>query len=161
MNSLREKIEIRACDSRIYTKSDGLLYACLEGSGTAVTFYDSATHAGGMLYYLLPSSQEAAGFSNPCQFADTGIEKTLFSLVETGAQWDSLTIKLCGAMISGGDENQDSVSRRNILAARKVLWRLGLLLQNQDVGGDKPLELFLDVTDGTVTVQSGSVKRNV
>jgi chemotaxis receptor (MCP) glutamine deamidase CheD len=64
-------------------------------------------------------------------------------------------------MISGGDENQDSVSRRNILAARKVLWRLGLLLQNQDVGGDKPLELFLDVTDGTVTVQSGSVKRNV
>jgi chemotaxis protein CheD len=160
MNDIMNKTDIQASESRISTDPQDVLFTRLEGQSTAVIFYDKTAQIGGLLHYLFPSSKTADS-ARPCQFADTGIEKTLFSMLDAGAEWERLIIRICGAAVSGKNEEQDTISKRNVMTARKVCWRLGLFIQSLDVGGDKPRELNFNVADGTVIVRSGEVEKRI
>jgi len=159
MNDVINKTDVQASESRISTDSKDVLYARLEGQSTAVVFYDSTAHVGGLLHYLLPSAKTADS-PRPCQYADTGIEKTLFSMIGAGAEWDRMIIKISGAAVTG-NAAADTLSRRNVLAARKVCWRLGLFIRSLDIGGDKKRELSFNVSDGSVIVRSGDVEKQI
>jgi chemotaxis protein CheD len=160
MDNGMNKIDIQASESKISTDLQDVLFTCLEGQSTAVVFYDSTARIGGLLHYLLPSPKTPDSV-RPYQFADTGIEKTLFSMIDAGAEWDRLTIKISGAAMTGENAEQDTISKRNVLAARKVFWRLGLFIQSVDVGGDKPRELSMSVADGAVIVRSDEVDKRI
>jgi chemotaxis protein CheD len=154
------KTDIQASESKISSDSQDVLFTRLEGQSTAVVFYDSIAKVGGLLHYLFPSPK-TTDCVRPYQFADTGIEKTLFSMIDAGAEWDRLIIKISGAAVTGKNADQDTISRRNVLTARKVCWRLGLFIQSVDVGGDKPRELSLSVADGAVIVRSEDVDKRI
>jgi chemotaxis protein CheD len=159
MNNTVNKIDVQACESKISTDSQDVLCTCLEGQSTAVAFYDSTAHIGGLLHFLLPSA-ETTDSVRSYQYADTGIEKTIFSMVEAGAEWDHMIIKIAGAAVTG-NAAQDTLAKRNILAARSVFWRLGLLIRSLDIGGENKRELNLNVADGTVIVRSGTVEKKM
>jgi chemotaxis receptor (MCP) glutamine deamidase CheD len=47
-----------------------------------------------------------------------------------------------------------TIGRRNVLAARSVLWQNGIMVHGEDVGGVAPRTVTIAVASGHVTVKS-------
>ena len=46
------------------------------------------------------------------------------------------------------------MGRRNVIAARGILWRNGVLVEGEDIGGTVPRTLTMGAADGRVTVKT-------
>ncbi len=53
------------------------------------------------------------------------------------------------------------IGKRNYLAIRKVLWRNGMFIDAEDVGGSSPRNMYLNIEDGTVSVKSDNVEKTL
>lgn len=123
------------------------------GSCIAVCLWDPAARVTGLLHFLLADSRinPARAHQQPAAFADTGIPELFTAAYGVGAARNR-----CRVWIAGGADIQNAgaggavlgVGRRNILAAKNLLWRSGVLLQGEEVGGSVPR---------TVTVGNGRV----
>jgi chemotaxis protein CheD len=60
-----------------------------------------------------------------------------------------------GADVTSIGLGGDSVGKRNILAARSLLWKNGVMVQREAVGGTDARTVSLHVSDGQVHVSSG------
>lgn len=115
MNERINKMDVQASESKISSDAQDVLCTRLEGQGTAVMFYDPSIRIAGLFHYLLPSAREKENL-RPYQYADTGIEKTLFSMIDAGSEWDRIIIKISGAAVTGNPE-QD-IFRVSMLAVK-------------------------------------------
>ncbi len=141
------------------SKTRGLTIAThAVGSCIAVCIFDPIAEVAGMLHFLLPEStinpERAEG--NPAVFADTGIPLLFQTAYEHGFAKQRAVVKLVG----GAEMPQTSGSwfntgRRNLLAARNLLWRNGVFVAAQDVGGTDARTVHMSVTDGRLRVFSG------
>jgi chemotaxis protein CheD len=128
------------------------------GSCIAVCIFDPIAAVAGMLHFLLPESTinpERAG-RYPAVFADTGIPLLFQTAYEHGLVKQRAIVKLVG----GAEMPQTSgawfnTGRRNLLAARNLLWRNGVFVAAQDVGGTDARTVHMAVTDGRLQVFSG------
>jgi chemotaxis receptor (MCP) glutamine deamidase CheD len=48
------------------------------------------------------------------------------------------------------------VGRRNQVAAKNLLWRNGVLIKAERLGGCEPRNVLLSVSDGTLRITSGN-----
>ena len=62
-------------------------------------------------------------------------------------------MRLVGAAAVPGEAGSEKVAKRNLLAARGALWRRGVLLDGEDVGGTKARRATLTVKDGQLVVE--------
>jgi chemotaxis protein CheD len=72
-----------------------------------------------------------------------------------------MVVKVAGGAFAGADANADQfqIGKRNFLALRKLLWKNGVLLHAQDVGGlQTSRTVFLDVATGAFTVRSNGAE---
>jgi chemotaxis protein CheD len=73
-----------------------------------------------------------------------------------GAEKSRLVIKVAGGAtineVSGLDYFQ--IGKRNIVMLRKLLWRNGVFIKAESVGGDISRTLTLDIESGRVTILS-------
>ena len=128
---------------------DGLAVYGL-GATVAVILYDETTKVGGCLQFMLSGSisspQRAREY--PGMFADTGIALLLKSCLAAGAQRESLTARLAG----GADLMEKGpgyrVGEENIVAARKILSGLGIVIRVEATGGCIFRTVRLDTTTG-------------
>jgi chemotaxis protein CheD len=128
------------------------------GSCVAVCLCDPDSHVAGLIHFLLPDSrinpQRAA--DQPATFADTGIPLVFQAAYKLGAAKRRLRVKLVGgAEIAGETSTTFNVGRRNLLAAKNMLWRNGVLIDCEDVGGRTVRTVHLTVDDGRVQITSG------
>lgn len=94
-------------------------------------------------------------------FCDTGMDILIDNLIRHRANKNRMIVKIAGgAAMKTGPKGFD-IGKRNFLALRKVLWKHGLMLRGQDVGGDQPRNLFLYMEDGTVMVKSVGVHKAI
>jgi chemotaxis protein CheD len=128
------------------------------GSCIAVCIFDPVSVVAGMLHFLLPESSinpERAG-NNPAVFADTGIPLLFQTAYDHGLVKQRAIVKLVGGaempQTTGATFN---TGRRNLLAARNVLWRNGVFVAAQDVGGSDARTVHMSVADGRLHVLSG------
>lgn len=132
------------------------------GSCIALAVYDPRIRAGGLLHFMLPDSAIAAQSErNPYKFADSGIPKLVDEVCALGASKRRLEVWAAGAanMIesAGGFE----IGKRNHQALRRVLWKSGLLLQGEAVGGNQSRSVRLDLATGNFWVQGGGEERKL
>ncbi len=115
---------------------------------------------GGMVHLLLPDSKinpERAGVQ-PGAFADTGIPLLFRTAYAQGAVKARCRVHLVGgATISGAPTMEPSVGKRNVLAARQMLWRNGVMVEKEHVGGTAARNVALDLTDGSVQLSGSQV----
>jgi len=52
-----------------------------------------------------------------------------------------------------------NIGKRNYLAVRKILWKQGMFIDAEDVGGFSPRTLYMSVTDGAVTIRSNGLEK--
>lgn len=134
--------------------------ACLAtyalGSCIAVGMYDPALRIGAMLHFMLPDSAIDRGQAGvrPALFADTGIAALLKSMTAMGAEKSRLKVHLAGGAQMVVAESTLNIGKRNYLAARKNLWRLGVLVAGEAVGGSAARNLVLPIGTGEFVVKT-------
>lgn len=154
--TMKKNIIVQVSDARFSKDPSTTLVTYSLGSCIAVTLYDAAQRIGGMIHFQLPTSSmdPERARKDPFMFADTGLDILIGKLVELGAVKKRLDVKIAGgAAMAAGPKGFD-IGKRNVLALRKVLWQHGIFLSGQDVGGEVPRNMYLDVETGIVLVRA-------
>ena len=152
----KSRIVVNVSDAKVSNDPVGVIMTHSLGSCIAVSLYAPATHIGGMLHYQLPQSKNDSqrAKEKPFMYADTGMNILVDKLVSMGANKKRMQIKIAGeAAMDTGPKGFD-IGKRNCLAIRKLLWKYGMFLDAEDVGGFSPRNLYLDIDDGTVIMRS-------
>jgi chemotaxis protein CheD len=127
------------------------------GSCIAVVIWDPVARVGGLLHFMLPESavdRDTQGRANPYRYADTGTPLLFRAAYEKGAEKGRLVVRLAGGanvVDAGGVFN---IGRRNYAAVRKILWKAGVLVHGEDVGGAVSRTVRLEVATGRCTVST-------
>ena len=95
-------------------------------------------------------------------FADTGIPL----LFEAAAQHGLSRKRAIVTLVGGAEMTQQtgssfSTGRRNALAAKTVLWRAGVFVAGQEIGGTGARTLYLSVSDGRMEVHNGQTYKEL
>jgi chemotaxis protein CheD len=131
------------------------------GSCVAVCIWDPAARVAGLLHVLLPDSRISPprAARQPAAFADTGVPLLFHAGYALGAEKKRLRVSLVGGGESAAAERDETapfnVGRRNILAVKNVLWRNGVLVDAEDVGGTIVRTVYLSAERGQIVVASG------
>ena len=157
------RIIVSVSDAKVSANPSDVLVTYSLGSCIGVCLYDPVTNIGGMLHYQLPDSKmdvERAR-KKPFMFADTGMKILVGKLVEIGAKKKRMQVKIAGgAAMDTGPKGFD-IGKRNHLAFRKIMWKNGMFVDSEDVGGFSPRNVYMDMADGTVTIKSNGVEKQL
>lgn len=127
------------------------------GSCIALALHDAVTPVGGLLHFMLPEStlDPARARANPFVFGDSGIALLLERMSARGAT--RLVAHAAGGARLMGGEDVLEIGKRNYLATRRILWKAGVLLRGEAIGGTSSRNMYLEIGTGKVWVdQPGS-----
>jgi chemotaxis protein CheD len=160
---VKTQITVNVSDAKVSRDPSDVILTHSLGSCIGVCLYDATARVGGMLHYQLPDSKTNPDRAqqNPFMFADTGLNLLVKKLETLGAKRKLLNVKIAGgAAMNTGPKGFD-IGKRNCLAIRKLLWRFGMFLDAEDVGGDSPRNLYLSISDGTVIMKSNGREKTL
>ena len=143
-------------DYKISKISGDIVKTYALGSCIALIVYDRVMKIGGMIHCALPDSNvdlEKAK-AKPAYFVDTGLPILFNQMKDEGA-----FIKNCYIKIAGGANIMDpkgvfDIGKRNVLAAKKWLWKYTLGPIAEDIGGDISRTVSLIIDTGEVIIQN-------
>jgi chemotaxis protein CheD len=103
---------------------------------------------------MLPESNLDTGKAErrPFVFADTGIPRLFNDAYALGAQKRRLQVTAAGGARMVDREGVFNVGKRNCLALRKILWKAGVMIQAEDLGGSASRTVRLDMASGAITL---------
>lgn len=132
------------------------------GSCLGVAVHDPVAGVAGLLHVMLPLSSldEARARANPALFVDTGVPALFKACYRLGAVKSRMLVRVAGGAAAGapGDADQFQIGRRNLLTLRRLLWKNGVLVQSQDVGGHQlSRTMYVRVADGAVSLRRGGL----
>jgi chemotaxis protein CheD len=127
------------------------------GSCIAVCIFDQTAGVAGMLHFLLPEAaiNPRRAHTNPAVFADTGIPLLFQQAYGLGLRKPRAIVKLVGGAEMAQTRGAFNTGKRNLLAARNLLWRNGVFVAAEDVGGTEARTVHMSVDDGRLQVVSG------
>jgi len=145
-------------DCKVTRDADSVLVTYALGSCIAVAMHDPVTKASGLLHYMLPESTIDAKKAelNPFMFADTGIPRLMEALKVAGADSKRMIVRLAGGAQVLDSEGVFQIGKRNYLAARRILWKAGVLIAGEAVGGEVSRTTRLEVATGRLWVREGA-----
>lgn len=160
---LKTRLTVNISDARVSQDLADVLVTYSLGSCIGVCLYDTHAHIGGMLHYQLPESkmdpQRAA--QKPLMFADTGMKLLIDKMQSMGANKKRMQVKIAGgAAMATGPKGFD-IGKRNYLAIRKILWKNGMFIDAEDIGGNSPRNMYLNIETGAVTVRSTGLEKQL
>ncbi len=149
-------------DMKVSASVDDSLVTYALGSCLGIAVYDPTALVGGLLHVMLPLSSidQAKGQENPAIFVDTGVPALFRACYRLGAVKQRMIVRVAGGASVGapGDPDQFQIGKRNMLTLRKLLWKNGLLIQAQDVGGHRlARNMTLRIADGSITIKTAGV----
>jgi chemotaxis protein CheD len=149
-------ITVGIADCQTSKDPDSTLVTFALGSCVGIAMFDPSSSAGGLLHILLPDStlDSAKAEKNPAMFADTGIPTLLDRCVRMGIPKARLRIWLAGGASMMDEREVFKIGKRNQMAVRKALWKAGLMIYSEDLGGMAPRTVRLDLRTGTFWVNS-------
>ena len=158
---MKKRIVVDISDVKVSNSPDAVLTTYSLGSCIGVALFDPVAHIGGLLHYQLPDSSidlpKAEKY--PCMFADTGMAMMVKKLLAMGAGKKRMQIKIAGgATMNTGPKGFD-IGKRNYLAIRKILWKNGMFIDAEDIGGNSPRNMYLNIGCGSVTVRSVGLEK--
>src|SRR5690606_41827021 len=88
-------------------------------------------------------------------FVEIGLPVLFSASYARGARDERLLVRIDGAGTSADIERDHfEIGRHNLLIARQLFWKNGILVSGQDVGGTVSRTLSLHVGSGTVMVRT-------
>jgi chemotaxis protein CheD len=144
-------------DCRVSKDSDSVLVTYALGSCIAVMVHDALAGVGGMLHFMLPECGPANGQTehNPYMFADTGVPLLFRNALQMGADKRRLVVTVAGGAQMVDPQGAFNIGKRNYMALRKILWKAGVLVKAEEVGGTASRTVRLEVDSGRVVLRLG------
>jgi chemotaxis protein CheD len=127
------------------------------GSCLGIAIHDPIAGVGALLHVMLPSSKVATQHEtpNPYMYVDTGVPLMFRECYARGARKERIVVRVAGgAFTVGNDTDHFQIGRRNIVTLRQLLWKNGVLLRGEDVGGTHSRHMYLEIASGAVRVRS-------
>ena len=160
---MKKRIVVDISDAKISSNPQEVLTTYSLGSCIGVCMYDPVAHVAGMLHYQLPDSilDKPKAQKFPFMFADTGMAIMVKKLLAMGAGAKRIKVKIAGgASMSTGPKGCD-IGKRNYLSIRKLLWKNGMFIDAEDIGGTSPRNMYLNVADGSVIIRSVGLEKTL
>jgi chemotaxis protein CheD len=157
-------VVVGIADCQLSKSPDQVLVTYALGSCIAVAIHDPVAGVGGLLHYMLPESaiSLAKAGENPYMFADTGIPLLFRRAYEYGAEKRRLVVRVAGGAQVMDRDGVFNIGKRNYLALRKILWKAGVLVQGEEVGGHDSRTVRLEVGTGRFWLRGpGSPEREL
>ena len=156
-------VVIGTADCKVTADRDATLVTYGLGSCIALAVHDPASKISGMLHFMLPDSSidRARAGENPYIFADTGIPRLIEEVCVAGANRKRLSIRAVGGAQVLDKESCFEIGKRNHLAMRKILWKSGLFVSNEDVGGKSSRMVRMEAVSGRLVIHSGGVEHEL
>ncbi|MFZ4573346.1 MAG: chemotaxis protein CheD [Phycisphaerales bacterium] len=150
------KVVVGVGDMAVSADPTSLLVTYALGSCIGVTVYDPLAKVGGLLHFMLPTSElnSEKAQANPAMFGDTGIPGLFKSCYDLGAKKERLIVCAAGGAEVIADDGHFKIGSRNRTLLRKLFWKNGVLLSGDDTGGERSRTLSLAMSDGSVFVRS-------
>jgi len=160
---MAKRIMVHVSDAKVSQCETDVIATFALGSCIAVALYDPAVHVGGVLHFQLPNSKIDPDRAKvkPFIYADTGMHVLFGKMFSMGAVKSRMIVKIAGGAAMETSPKGFNIGKRNHLAIRKILWRYGLLLESEDVGGHSPRNLYLRIEDGQVSVSCGGKEKHL
>ncbi|MDR3698570.1 MAG: chemotaxis protein CheD [Candidatus Sulfopaludibacter sp.] len=157
------EVVVGIADCRVGSVPGQVLVTYALGSCIGLAVYDPAVEVGGLLHFMLPDStiDSARGRENPYMFADTGIPLLLQTVYGQGASKRRLVAQAVGGAQMMDPQNLFEIGKRNYQALRRILWKAGVLLQSEAVGGMQSRTVRLEIGTGRVWLQEGGRQREL
>lgn len=130
------------------------------GSCIGVTIWDPVARVGGLLHFMLPESRidcEKAR-NNPALYADTGIPLLFRTAYQLGAAKKRLLVRVAGGAQVLEGNGVFNIGKRNCLAMKKILWKAGVLIDAEEVGGNSSRTLRLEIGSGKLLLQKAGAE---
>lgn len=148
-------VVVGIADCQVSSEPAAVLVTYALGSCIALLVHDPVAKVAGMLHYMLPESSldPAKAEKNPYMFADTGIPRLFHAIYRLGGEKRRLVVTAVGGAQVMDREGTFNIGKRNHLAMRKILWKSGVLLQNEDVGGAVSRTVRLEARTGKIMLR--------
>ena len=153
-----QQMVVGIADAKVSAEPGSVLVSYALGSCVAVCMYDALNHVGGLLHILLPDSalDPKKAQASPFTFADTGVPLLVSQMVACGASARTLSVRLAGgAQITAGPD-PFGIGKKNHAAVRKMLWKAGMMVDGEQVGGDVSRTVRLEVNTGRFLIREGA-----
>jgi chemotaxis protein CheD len=150
MVEARRQVVVGVADCRVTRDTASSIITYALGSCIAVTIHDPVAQVGGMLHLMLPESSldPVKAEKNPYMFADTGIPLLFRQAYGEGADKKRLVVRVAGGAQVMDSAGVFNIGKRNCLAVRKVLWRAGVMIKTEVVGGNDSRTVRLEMESG-------------
>jgi len=158
-----EQIVVGMADCRIADSPSQVLATYALGSCIGLAVHDAAAGVGGLLHFMLPDSaiDRTRSRENPWMFADTGIPMMLERIYARGGSKRRLTVRAAGGASMMDQANIFDIGRRNYLAMRKILWKAGVMVHGEAVGGVRSRTVRLEIGSGKFLIQEAGEVREL
>ncbi len=130
------------------------------GSCIAVMLYDKKAKIAGMIHIALPDSavNSEKAQSLPGYFVNTGLPLLLTEFKKLGRNRKTTVIKIAGGS-SIMDENKTfDIGKRNAIAVKRFLWKQGLGVMKEDIGGNISRTVSINTDTGRVLLSNAKNK---
>jgi len=150
-------------DCIVSKDQDAVIATHALGSCIALLIYDPLARVGGMLHYMLPTSNsdDPRGVQKPFMYADTGIPLLFRTAYQVGASKERLIVTALGGAQVIQSEDSFNIGKRNHMAMRKILWKSGVMVHNEEVGGTAPRTVHFEIASGRIVVSSGREQHEI
>lgn len=123
------------------------------GSCVGVALYDPVSKVGGLAHIMMPDSN-----GNPNElrgkYADTAVANLLNDMQLLAARKENIVAKLVGgASMFTLTHDVFRIGEKNVIAAKKALYELGLRIVAEDIGGGVGRTMVLHTDSGVVEVR--------
>ena len=156
------KQTVQVGDMKVGVKGDEIVTHAL-GSCLGLMIYDPVAQVGGMLHAMLPLSRinpEKAA-ANPYMFVDKGVPILFKEVYGLGGLKGRLIVKAAGCGSPLGQNEMFKIGERNYTVLKKMLWKNGVLMKAEEIGGSISRTVNFDISTGRVTIKSGRQEREL
>lgn len=150
------RLVVGVADCLVSSDPEGALVTYALGSCIGLVVFDPAVRVAGLLHFMLPDStiDPERARQNPWMFADTGIPRLFHAIYGLGGEKRRLIVRAAGGAQVLDDHGFFNVGKRNCLTLRKILWRAGVMLENEETGGTISRSIRLEVGTGRLWLRT-------
>jgi chemotaxis protein CheD len=153
-----ENLVVGVGDGKVSRDVNHVLVTYALGSCIALAVWDPVTKVGGMLHFLLPEAgPDPVAAQNPCRYGDTGTPWLFRAVSDHGGHRPRLHVFLAGGASVVNDGGLFNIGKRNYTAIRRLLWKAGVPVHAEAVGGSVSRTVGLELATGRFWIREPGV----
>lgn len=152
----KNRIVVGIGDMKTSSFDGDLLKTYALGTCVGISAYDPVGRIGGLLHFQLPDSRRnpAGALENPYRYGDTGIGALFNEMFEMGARKNNLRVAVAGGADVSNGKSSFQLGRRNLVIAKRILWKNGIVVDAEDTGGNSWRTMSLDISSGILLIRT-------